>query len=112
MRTVLLPVSYTHRHEGVRRQNAAEKGTGIVENPMGERGGVRMNESRIKGAFETMHITKEMDQRILAAVASGQEPQKGRPRRRSRRFYHRPVSYTHLDVYKRQVPTFDFHAAL
>lgn len=48
-----------------------------------------MNESRIKGAFETMHTTKEMDQRILAAVASGQETQKGRPRRRSRRFYHR-----------------------
>ena len=32
-----------------------------------------MNESRIKGAFETMHTTKEMDQRILAAVAGGQE---------------------------------------
>ena len=31
-----------------------------------------MNESRIKGAFETMHTTKEMDQRILAAV--GERP--------------------------------------
>ncbi len=48
-----------------------------------------MNENRIKDAFETMNTTEEMDQRILAAVASGQETQMGRPRKRSRRFYHR-----------------------
>lgn len=47
-----------------------------------------MNEDRIKGAFETMKTTQEMDQRILEAVRSGQETQKGRPQRRSRRFYH------------------------
>lgn len=48
-----------------------------------------MNENRIRDAFETMNTTKEMDRRILEAVHSGQETQKGRPRRRSRRFYHR-----------------------
>lgn len=46
-----------------------------------------MNESRIKDAFETMNTTQEMDQRILTAVNSGKETQKGRPQRRSRRFY-------------------------
>lgn len=48
-----------------------------------------MNENRIRDAFETMNTTKEMDRRILEAVHSGQETQKGRTRRRSRRFYHR-----------------------
>lgn len=46
-----------------------------------------MNESRIKDAFETMDTTQEMDQRILTAVISSKETQKGRPQRRSRRFY-------------------------
>lgn len=48
-----------------------------------------MNENRIKGAFENLNTTAQMDKRILEAVHSGQETQKGRPQRRSRRFYHR-----------------------
>lgn len=48
-----------------------------------------MNENRIKGAFENLNTTEQMDKRILEAVHGGQETQKGRPQRRSRRFYHR-----------------------
>ena len=57
-----------------------------------------MTKNVLNAAFHPMKPDAQQKERMLAAIRRAGQPQAGRERRPLG-----PVSYTHLDVYKRQI---------